>query len=51
MRGAKKALKKRCGLAGVEGFEYYNYPVDEGSRVPESEAGVALGYIKISCAE
>ena len=51
MRGAKDVAKKPSGFAGKEGFEYYNFQIDEGSGVPESMAAVPKRYMDIASAK
>ncbi len=51
MRGAKDVARKPSGFAGKEGFEYYNFQIDEGSGVPESVAAVPKSYVDIASAK
>ena len=51
MRGAKDVARKPSGFAGKEGFEYYNFQIDEGSGVPESVAAVPKSYMDIASAK
>lgn len=51
MRGAKDVAKKPSGFAGKEGFEYYNFQIDEGSGVPESMEAVPVSYMNIASAK
>lgn len=51
MRGAKDVAKKPSGFAGKEGFEYYNFQIDEGSGVPESMEAVPVSYMNIASAQ
>ena len=36
------------GLAGAEGFEYHNLPIEEGASIPESVEAVPGSYMKIA---
>ncbi|MGN0299441.1 MAG: GNAT family N-acetyltransferase [Lachnospiraceae bacterium] len=38
-------------FSGVAGFQYFNYPMEEGSRIPESEAAVPESYMEIAAAK
>lgn len=51
MRGAKDVARKPSGFAGIQGFEYYNFQIDEGSGVPESMAAVPKSYMDIASAK
>lgn len=51
MRGAKDVTRKPNGFAGKEGFEYYNFQIDEGSGVSESMAAVPKSYMDIASAK
>lgn len=50
LRGEKDVARKPSGFANVEGFHYINYPMDEGSGVPESVEAVPVSYMAIACA-
>ena len=47
-RSPKEKEKKPHGLAGVEGFDYYDIPILEGSGVPDSVEEVPESYYKIA---
>ena len=47
-RNAEEEERKPHGLAGVEGFDYYDIPIDEGSGVTESVEAVTESYFKIA---
>ena len=49
MREAFRADEKPNGLRDRPGFAYHNFPVVEGSRVPESAEAVPGSYLKIAC--
>ena len=51
MRTEEERLRKPCGLADIEGFEYYHFPITEGSGVPESLEAVPLSYMDIATAD
>ena len=51
MRGAKDVERKPSGFAGKEGFEYYNFQIDEGSGVPASMEAVPKSYMDIASAK
>jgi len=51
MRGAKDIVRKPSGFVGKEGFEYYNFQIEEGSGVPESVGAVPNSYMKIALAK
>lgn len=51
MRGAKDVARKPSGFAEKEGFEYYNFQIDEGSGVPESVEAVPKSYMDIASAK
>ncbi len=51
MRGIKDVERKPSGFATLEGFEYYNIPIDEGSGVPESVEAVPYSYLDIARAK
>ena len=48
VRGLEEVSKRPSGLSNVDGFEYYNFPVDEGSGVPESKEEVPFSYMRIA---
>ncbi len=50
-RGLKDASKAPCSLKGVEGFQYRNIPIEEGSGVPASADAVSASYMRIAEAE
>ncbi len=47
-RSSEEKERKPHGLANVEGFKYYDIPIDEGSGVPESVEAVPDSYYKIA---
>ena len=47
-RSPDEKEKKPHGLANVEGFDYYDIPIPEGSGVPESVEAVPDSYYKIA---
>ena len=49
MRDENDVKLKPSGFMNVEGFTYYNFPVEEGSKVPESIEAVPGSYINIAC--
>ncbi|WP_051538249.1 tyrosine-protein phosphatase [Butyrivibrio proteoclasticus] len=51
MRNGEEKERKPHGLAGVEGFEYHDIPIEEGSGVPESVEAVPYSYYKIAHSE
>lgn len=51
MRGAKDVARKPSGFAEKEGFEYYNFQIEEGSGVPEFAAVVPKNYMNIASAK
>lgn len=51
MRTEEERLRKPCGLADIEGFEYHHFPITEGSGVPESLEAVPLSYMDIATAD
>ncbi|WP_242838266.1 tyrosine-protein phosphatase [Butyrivibrio proteoclasticus] len=50
-RSVDEKEKKPHGLAKVEGFEYYDIPIPEGSGVPDSVEAVPDSYIQIAHSE
>lgn len=48
MRGIKDTQRKPSGFAEKEGFTYLNFPIDEGSGVPESMDEVPRSYMRIA---
>ncbi len=51
MREANDVARKPSGFAEKEGFEYYNFQIEEGSGVPESVAAVPKIYLNIASAK
>ena len=51
LRGDKDIARKPSGFANVDGFDYVNCPIIEGSGVPESVEQVPVSYLKIAQAE
>lgn len=51
MRGQKDVERKPSGFADAEGFDYFNFQVDEGSGVPKSRELVPVSYLNIAQAE
>lgn len=51
LRGVKDTQRKPSGFAGKAGFAYFNFPIDEGSGIPESAADVPLSYMRIAAAK
>ena len=51
MRTDEETLRKPCGLAERSGFDYFRFPVTEGSSVPESLEAVPQSYMEIALAE
>ena len=50
MRDEVRVSQKPNGLTGRPGFTVYNFPVLEGSTLPESVEAVPGSYLKIACA-
>ena len=50
MREPVHAGPKPNGFMNLEGFDFYIFPVSEGSKVPESVEAVPGSYLKIACA-
>ena len=50
MRGQKDVERKPSGFASREDFAYFNFPIDEGSGVPESMEAVPVSYMQIAAA-
>ena len=48
MRGVEDVKNSPCGLENVDGFTYLNFPIDEGSTVPESVEAVPGSYMDIA---
>ena len=48
MRGIEDVRKGPSGFERLEGFTYLNYPIDEGSNVPESVEAVPGSYMDIA---
>ena len=51
MRNSEEKERKPHGLANVEGFDYHDIPIEEGSGVPESVEAVPDSYYKIAHSE
>lgn len=51
MRGIEDVKKGPSGFERLEGFTYLNYPIDEGSGVPESVEAVPGSYMDIAHAK
>jgi len=51
MRGQRDVDRKPSGFAGKDGFEYFNFQLDEGSGVPEFMEAVPKSYMKIASAK
>ena len=51
MRGEAEVERRPSGFAGKEGFDYFNYPIVEGSSVPESREAVPTSYMIIAQAK
>ncbi len=47
-RSSEEKERKPHGLANVEGFDYYDIPIPEGSGVPESVEAVPDSYYRIA---
>ena len=47
-RSPDETERKPHGLAGIEGFEYHNIPIPEGSGIPESVEAVPASYFSIA---
>ncbi|WP_049945694.1 tyrosine-protein phosphatase [Butyrivibrio sp. LC3010] len=47
-RSTEEKERKPHGLANMEGFEYYDIPIEEGSGVPESVEAVPESYYQIA---
>lgn len=47
-RSSEEKERKPHGLANVEGFKYYDIPINEGSGLPESVEAVPDSYYKIA---
>lgn len=48
MRGTTDVKNSPSGFETLEGFDYFNFPVDEGSSVPNSVAEVPQSYMDIA---
>lgn len=48
MRSEENISKSPSGFAGIDGFRYFNFPISEGSGIPESRAAVPHSYLKIT---
>lgn len=48
LRTKEEKEKKPSGLADIEGFDYYDIPIIEGSEIPESVEAVPGSYYKIA---
>ena len=51
LRGQNDVDRKPSGFAQKEGFEYFNFQIDEGSGVPESVEAVPISYMEIAKAK
>lgn len=51
MRGPKDVERRPSGFADKQGFDYFNFQVDEGSGVPESREMVPVSYLNIAQAK
>lgn len=51
MRGQGDVDRKPSGFAGKEDFTYFNFRINEGSGVPESEEAVPESYMDIASAQ
>lgn len=51
MRTVPETGRTPCGLADVPGFVYHNFPITEGSGVPESLEAVPYSYMDIALAD
>ena len=51
MRSVKDTQRKPSGFAAKEGFTYFNFPIDEGSGIPESVDEVPRSYMRIANAK
>ncbi len=51
VREERDVLKSPNSLKDMEGFEYRNIPIEEGSGVPDSVEDVSRSYLKIAEAE
>lgn len=51
MRGSKDVERRPSGFADKEGFDYFNFQVDEGSGVPKSREMVPVSYLNIAQAK
>ncbi len=51
VRSEKDAIKAPNSLRGLEGFQYWNFPIEEGSGVPESPEAVPESYLRIAEAQ
>ena len=51
MRTEAEVKKAPDGTAELEGFDYYHFPITEGSGVPESLEAVPYSYVDIAAAE
>ena len=48
MRTKERTLQKPSGFAQRQGFDYFNYPIEAGSRIPESVEAVPGAYMSIA---
>lgn len=48
MRTEEDVKKKPSSLANIKGMTYYNFPVYEGSKVPNSVEEVPFSFLKIA---
>ncbi len=51
VRTQKDAQKAPCSLSAVEGLQYWNIPIQEGSSVPSSQDAVSDSYMRIAASE
>lgn len=51
LRGEKDIQREPSGFADKEGFTYFNFPIDEGSGIPESVSEVPRSYMRIAAAK
>lgn len=51
MRSEQTVVEKKSGFKDREGFYYFNFPIIEGSRIPESVEAVPGCYMNIACSE
>ncbi len=51
MRSEQAVAEKKSGFQDKEGFYYHNFPIIEGSKIPESVEAVPACYMNIACSE